>query len=67
VADTIVISTSAPVFVTILAFAFLKEKCGILSIITAIVTLCGVIIIAKPPFITGAVEMDDKLMVSHFL
>jgi drug/metabolite transporter (DMT)-like permease len=63
IADAIVISTSAPVFVSILAYAFLKEKCGVLSIITAIVTLVGVIIIAKPPIITGAVEFDDKLMV----
>lgn len=64
VADALVISTSAPVFVTLLAFLFLGEKSGFFPLIMAIFTLCGVGIIARPPIITGAANYDNNLMVS---
>jgi len=67
VADTLVISTSAPVFVTILAFLLLGEKTGVFPIFMAFLTLCGVTVIAKPPIITGASTYDQNLMFGAIL
>src|SRR5687768_2081200 len=64
VADVTVISFSTPVFVTLVAFFLLGEKCGIVPVFTALLTLGGVVIIARPPFLTGAATFDFNLMVS---
>lgn len=50
-ADASVIVFSVPVFVAIFAYIFLKESCGLISFVTIILTLFGVILITKPTFI----------------
>lgn len=62
-ADSTVISFSTPIFVCIVAHFVLKEKCGVVPIITAVITLCGVIVIAKPPILTGEEEMSNNVLV----
>ncbi|XP_078079663.1 solute carrier family 35 member G1 isoform X2 [Mustelus asterias] len=52
-ADATVILISNPVFVSIFAWIFLKEKCNWLYPIFLVFTLTGVILIARPPFIFG--------------
>lgn len=52
-ADASVIIFSTPVFVAIFARLFLKEQCSFFNIITIILTLIGVILITRPPFVFG--------------
>lgn len=52
-ADASVLIFSSPVFVAISARIFLKEPCGVTQIVTIMVTLVGVILIARPPFLFG--------------
>lgn len=63
IADTSVITYSTPVLVTVLAHFFLKERCGVFPIFIAFVTLCGVVIVTKPPILTGATEFDSDTLV----
>lgn len=62
-ADTAVISFSTPVFVTLIAHLTLGEKCGIVPILTAIGTFCGVAVVTRPPILTGAADYDSKTLV----
>lgn len=52
-ADASVVIFSAPVFVTIFARIFLKEACGLFNVVVIILTLLGVVLITKPPFLFG--------------
>ncbi|XP_068616263.1 solute carrier family 35 member G1-like, partial [Brachionichthys hirsutus] len=52
-ADAVVIMFSNPVFTSLLAWIFLKEKCTILDCVFTVSTLTGVVLIARPPFIFG--------------
>ncbi|XP_057682629.1 solute carrier family 35 member G1 [Corythoichthys intestinalis] len=52
-ADATVIIFSNPVFTSLLAWAFLKEKCTIWDCVFTVFTLTGVILIARPPFLFG--------------
>lgn len=52
-ADSSVIVFSVPVFVAIFARIFLKEPCGLFNVVTIILTLIGVVLITRPPFIFG--------------
>uniref|UniRef100_A0A3P9I6R2 Solute carrier family 35 member G1 n=1 Tax=Oryzias latipes TaxID=8090 RepID=A0A3P9I6R2_ORYLA len=52
-ADATVIMFSNPVFTSLLAWIFLKEKCTILDCVFTVFTLTGVILIARPPFLFG--------------
>ncbi|XP_072095423.1 solute carrier family 35 member G1 isoform X1 [Mobula birostris] len=52
-ADATVIMLSNPVFVSIFAWIFLKEKCTLLDPIFIIFTLVGVVLIARPQFLFG--------------
>ena len=54
-ADATTIQFTAPVMVIFLAFFILKEPLTFLQIVVGVVTLFGVIIIAKPEFIFGAI------------
>lgn len=53
-ADATVMVFSNPVFTTVLAWIFLKEKCTIWDFVFTIFTLTGVILIARPPFLFGS-------------
>ncbi|GAB6026494.1 hypothetical protein CHUAL_012919 [Chamberlinius hualienensis] len=50
-ADASVIVFSAPVFVTIFARIFLKEYCSPAHIVSIVITLIGVVLISRPPFL----------------
>ncbi|XP_064175420.1 solute carrier family 35 member G1 [Anguilla rostrata] len=53
-ADATVIVFSNPVFTSLLAWMFLKEKCTVWDFLFTIFTLTGVILIARPPFLFGS-------------
>ncbi|KAM8924792.1 solute carrier family 35 member G1-like [Pelodytes ibericus] len=53
-ADATVISFSSPAFTCIFACVFLKEKCTVWDIFFMCVTITGVVLIARPPFLFGA-------------
>ena len=57
--DATTIVFSAPVFVYIFACLLLKEECGVFQIITVLVTLVGVLLIAKPAFMFGTETMPS--------
>ncbi|XP_061822723.1 solute carrier family 35 member G1 [Nerophis lumbriciformis] len=52
-ADATVIMFSNPVFTSLLAWIFLKEKCTLWDCAFTVFTLTGVILIARPPFLFG--------------
>lgn len=52
-ADATVIAFSNPVFTSLLAWIFLKEKCTIWDCVFTVFTITGVILIARPPFLFG--------------
>ncbi|XP_018554288.1 solute carrier family 35 member G1 [Lates calcarifer] len=52
-ADATVIMFSNPVFTSLLAWIFLKERCTIWDCVFTVFTLTGVILIARPPFLFG--------------
>ena len=54
------ISATSPVFVTIFARIFLKEKFGPFEVGNLVVTLVGVVIVMQPPFIFGANEVASQ-------
>jgi len=66
-ADSMVISFSTPVFVTLVAHLFLGEKCGILPVVSGVVVLLGVGVITRPPLLTGneAFDSDNLVMISY--
>ncbi len=54
IADASTIHFASPVFVAVFGYFLLKEKLTIIQIVTGIITLIGVVIIAKPEFIFGS-------------
>lgn len=59
-ADASVIIFSTPVFVAIFARVFLKEQCSTFNVITIILTLIGVVLITRPPFLFGDEENTER-------
>ncbi|KAM9462004.1 solute carrier family 35 member G1 [Clarias gariepinus] len=57
-ADATVITFSNPVFTSLLAWIFLKERCTIWDFIFIVFTLTGVVLIVRPPFLFGAKLSD---------
>nr|XP_056705515.1 solute carrier family 35 member G1-like [Euleptes europaea] len=53
-ADATVISFSSPVFTTLFAWIFLKEKYSPWDLFFILVTITGVVMIARPPFLFGS-------------
>ncbi|CAL8125840.1 unnamed protein product [Orchesella dallaii] len=58
VGDSTVVFSSYTVVVTILAHFCLNEKCGVMSVIFAVTTAVGVIIISRPPILSGKTEVN---------
>ena len=52
--DARTISATHPIFVTLLACAFLNEPCGIFETLSLFVTVIGMVIVMHPPFIFGS-------------
>ncbi|XP_038620372.1 solute carrier family 35 member G1 [Tachyglossus aculeatus] len=53
-ADATVITFSSPVFTSIFAWIFLKEKYSIWDLLFTVFTITGVVLIARPPFLFGS-------------
>nr|XP_003223844.2 PREDICTED: solute carrier family 35 member G1 [Anolis carolinensis] len=53
-ADAIVITFSSPVFTSLFAWIFLKEKYSLWDLLFTLFTITGVILIARPPFLFGS-------------
>ena len=64
IADATVLTYMSLIFIPIFAHFFLSEKCQVVPALMAVLIICGVCIIAKPPFLTGASGFDSKLGVS---
>lgn len=62
IADSTVVFCSSTILVTIFAHFCLGEKCSIVSIILAILTAIGVIVIARPPIITGESDFNIEFL-----
>ncbi|XP_076038511.1 uncharacterized protein LOC143023781 [Oratosquilla oratoria] len=56
IADAGTITFTSPIFVLFFSWVLLKEPCDALNIVLVMVTLSGIVCIAKPPFIFGNVE-----------
>jgi drug/metabolite transporter (DMT)-like permease len=54
IADASTIHFASPVFVAVFGYFLLKEKLTVIQMVTGIITLIGVVIIAKPEFIFGS-------------
>ena len=61
-ADASVIVFSAPVFVAVFARLFLREPCGAFQACLILLTLMGVLLITRPPFLFGSLTdtYDDR-------
>ncbi|XP_064098540.1 solute carrier family 35 member G1 [Macrobrachium rosenbergii] len=55
-ADASVIVFSVPVFVAVFAKVFLGEPCGLFHGVVILLTVAGVVLIARPPFIFGSLS-----------
>ncbi|XP_042719300.1 LOW QUALITY PROTEIN: solute carrier family 35 member G1 [Lagopus leucura] len=53
-ADATVITFSCPVFTSLLAWIFLKEKYSVWDLLFTLFTIIGVTLIARPPFLFGS-------------
>jgi len=51
--DATTLRFTEPIFVGIFAFLILREPCGILQVFTSIITVVGVVIMGRPPFLFG--------------
>ncbi|NXG32326.1 S35G1 protein, partial [Dromaius novaehollandiae] len=53
-ADATVLTFSSPVFTSLLAWIFLKEKYSIWDLLFTLFAITGVVLIARPPFLFGS-------------
>lgn len=65
-ADASVIVFSSPVFVTLFAHCFLGEKAGMSAVLIAVLTFAGVVVISRPPILTGQSHMDEETLVRSY-
>ncbi|ODN00885.1 Solute carrier family 35 member G1 [Orchesella cincta] len=63
VADVLVIGSCQPVFVTLAAYFFLGESCGVFPVFTALLTILGVGVISRPPILTGEEAFDNNALI----
>ncbi|XP_025018123.1 solute carrier family 35 member G1-like isoform X1 [Tetranychus urticae] len=63
--DSSAVYYSAPVFVALLAYIFLKEPFGFFEVISIVVTIAGVITISKPSFIPIFGNQTESLKGEH--
>lgn len=56
------IGSCQPVFVTLAAYFFLGEACGIFPVFTAFLTILGVGVISRPPILTGEEAFDENAL-----
>lgn len=64
-ADAMVIQFTNPIFATLLAAVWLRERIGPRELFAAVLSLAGVVLIARPPFLFGElVDPPDPLAVA---
>ncbi|OXA51262.1 hypothetical protein Fcan01_14188 [Folsomia candida] len=63
IADSSVISFSTPVWVTLLAHVTLGEACSVMTILAGVLSLAGVLIISRPPMLTGQESWDGDTLI----
>lgn len=64
VGDSLVIVCSSPIFVFIIGYLFLGESCGVIPVITILLSMAGVSVITRPPMLTGKESFETDDMVS---
>ena len=52
-ADANMLSAASPIWVVLLGRVFLKEKLGLVDVLNVVITLGGILLIIRPPFIFG--------------
>ncbi|KAM3835373.1 solute carrier family 35 member G1 [Vipera latastei] len=57
-ADATVITFSSPVFTSFFAWIFLREKYSLWDLLFTLITITGVVLIARPPFLFGSSVLD---------
>lgn len=60
-ADAVVLFNTNPIWAALLSFIILKERLGYAGAACVAVSLVGVVLVARPPFIFGGVEHLDPL------
>lgn len=65
VADTRTIMAASVISVYFAGWMFLGEKCGLIPIFVAVLALCGIGIMTRPPLLTGAEAFDENTLVSE--
>lgn len=63
-ADLRTVISAVVIAVFLFGWLFLGEKCGVVPIVTAIVAVCGIGIMTRPPILTGKEEFDQNTLVS---
>ena len=63
-ADVSVITQSYSAVVFVFAFLFLHEKFSLVAIISALLAICGVAVLSRPPLITGESTFNEDTLVS---
>lgn len=67
VADTRTIMAASVITVYFLGWLFLGEQCGIVPTIVAVMAICGIGVMTRPPILTGADAFDDETLVSYVI
>lgn len=57
--DSITILLSAPIYTSIFARIFLKERLTLVNVLFVLMSLAGVVLVARPPFLFGSNEAYD--------
>jgi len=65
IGDTSAITYATPILVTVLAHLCLGEKSGIVPLVGALITFSGVVVMARPPFLTGKADFDPEHLVCN--
>ncbi|CAL8085232.1 unnamed protein product [Orchesella dallaii] len=63
VADTRTIVATSVITVYFFSWIFFGEKCGCVPVIVAIMAMCGIGIMTRPPVLTGAKEFDNDTLI----
>ena len=64
--DSIAISSLIPLFAAVFSRFLWKEKLSVWTLVALVVGLAGIVLIAKPPFIFGVPDEDEKKEYSPF-
>ncbi|ODM95118.1 Solute carrier family 35 member G1 [Orchesella cincta] len=63
VADTRTILAASVITVNFFGWICLGEKCGVVPILVAVMALCGIGVMTRPPMLTGAESFDNETLI----